>query len=259
MFEELKDYNPWYGYELSLRLIAGILRYLPISLLTLKFSLAKSLSLLFSSVFCYLVIQRSGMLGEIKDRVSFTLTVIILVALLVLPLGRISLARLFAFGTFYLIYSADEKGILRGFLSSLVLTFFYPYLSWFYILPAVFAHFIKGDKKFVLGGILFIIIFLLLQPPSFWGFQIAIVKSEVVRDAISAKIQEFGYTLKFFPFYIYLAGFIIIYAKFSKDLRSLGYLTILILLYLLPAFKYRRYFLDLILPLFFVSFGKDLL
>jgi hypothetical protein len=258
IFEEFKDYNPWFGYDLILRLIAGALKYLPISLLTIKFLLTKSLSFLFLLVFFYLCLSRSSLLDEIKDRDSFTLVLIILVVFLVFPFGRIMIARPFAFGTFFLIYSAGQKGVLRGALSSLALTFFYPYLSWFYIIPVAFAHFIKGDKKFALGAFFFVFIFLLLQPPSFWGFQIALVKSEVVRSAINAKIQEFHSTLKFFPFYIYLAGLIILYPKFSKDLKNLNYLNILILIYLLPALKYIRYFHDITLPLLFISFAKEL-
>jgi len=259
IFEEFKDYNPWFGYDLTLRLIAGALKYLPISLLTLKFLLTKSLSFLFSLVFFYLIFKRSSLLDEIKDRDNFTLVLIILVVFLVFSFGRIMIVRPFAFGTFFLIYSVGQKGIARGFLSSLVLAFFYPYLCWFYILPIAFAHFIKGDKKFALGGISFIIIFLFLQPPSFWGFQIALVKSDMVRNAIGPKIQEFHLTLKHWYFYLNLFVFLVLYPKFSKDLRSLTYLNILILIYLLPAFKYIRYFLDLTLPLLFISFGKELI
>jgi hypothetical protein len=176
-----------------------------------------------------------------------------------LPLGRITLARPFAFGTIFLIYSTGQKGVIRGFLSSLTLTFFYPYLSWFYILPVAFAHFIKGDKKFAMGGISFIIIFFFLQPSSFWGFQIALVNSDVIRKAISLKISEFELTLKDFTFYFYLAALFIFYPKFSKHVRNLNYINILILIYLLPALKYMRYFLDLTLPLLFVSSGKELI
>lgn len=262
IFAEFKDYNPWFGYDLSLRLIASALKQLPtsfISLLTLKFLLTKTLSLLFALGFFYLVLVKSSLLDYTKDRDSFTLVLIILLAFLAFPLSRIVIARPFALGTFFLIYSADQKGIARGFLSSLVLAFFYPYLCWFYILPVAFAHLIKGDKKFALGGISFIILFLFLQPTSFWGFQVALVKSDIVRGAINAKIREFHSTLKFLPFYIYLAGFIIFYPKFSKDVRRLSYLNILILIYLVPALKYLRYFYDLTLPLLFISFGKELI
>lgn len=259
LFEEFKDYDPWFGYDLTLGLIAGAAKYLPVSLLTLKFLLTKALTLLFPLVFFYLVLKRSDILDEIKDKDTFTLTLIILLALLVWPFLRIMIARPFAFGTFFLVYAVGQKGVARGAISSSVLTFFYPYLSWFYIVPVAFAHFIKGNKKFALGAISFIILFLLMQPSSFWGFQIALFKSDIVRNAIETKIGEFGFTLKHITFLIYLGGFLILYPRFSKDVRRLNCLNLLILIYLLPALKYIRYFFDLILPLLFVSFGKEIL
>jgi hypothetical protein len=258
IFEDFKDYDPWFGYDLSLKLIAGILKHLPVSLLIQKFFLTKRLSFLFSLAFCYLILVRCGLLAGIKDRQTFTLAVIIFIALLGSPFGRISLARPFAFGTLFLIYSVGQKGVIRGFLSSLALTFFYPYLSWFYILPVAFCHFAKGNKKFALGAVSCLIIFLWLQPSSFWGFQVALVNSDVVRKAIDLKISEFQPTLTDPSFYFYLAGLLIFYPKASKDVRKLNYVNILILIYLLPALKYIRYFLDLTLPLLFVNFSKEL-
>ena len=59
VFEKYKDYDPWFGYDLTLRIIAIIIKHLPVSLLTLKFVLTKILSFLFSMTFCYLVFARS--------------------------------------------------------------------------------------------------------------------------------------------------------------------------------------------------------
>ena len=72
----------------------------------------------FVVIFVFLALARSSLLDEIKDRETFKLAVIIFVALLALPLGRITLARPFAFGTIFLIYSTGQKGVIRGFLSS---------------------------------------------------------------------------------------------------------------------------------------------
>lgn len=259
IFEEFKDYDPWFGYDLTLRIIADTANHLPISTLTLKFLMTKALPLLFLSVFLYLVMVRSGLFEEIKDRDTFTLVLIILIVFLVFPLKRIMIARPFAFGTFFLIYSVGKKGFARGGLSSLALTFFYPYLSWFYIVPVAVAHLIKGDKKFAMGAVSIIILFLLMQPPSFWGFQIALFKSDIVRNAIDSKIGEFNFTLKSTPFYFCLVGFFALYPRFSKKAKSLNYTNILIFIYLLPSLKYVRYFIDLTLPLLFVSFGKEML
>ena len=110
IFEDFKDYDPWFGYDLALRLMAGAMKYLPLGLLTQKFLLTKILSFLFSLAFCYLVLVRSRLLSGINDRQTFTLAIIIFIALLGLPFARMLLVRPFAFGTLFLIYSAGQKG-----------------------------------------------------------------------------------------------------------------------------------------------------
>lgn len=259
VFERFRDYDPWYGYDLSLKAIAGLLKLLPLSTLTLSFLLAKFLVLTFLLLFLYLVVSRSGILDEIKDLTTFTLALVILLVLLTPPLQRAMTIRPFILGTLFLLYSIDQKGMANGAVSALVLSFFYPYLSWLYILPAAFGHFVRGDKKFALGAMLFMVPFLLMQPSSFWGFQVALVSSDSVRNGLALNIGEFDFTLKTAFFYSYLASFIILYPKFSQKNGHLKYAIFLTLIYLAPALKYVRYFWDLILPLVFVCFAKDIL
>lgn len=258
VFEKFGNYNPWFGYDLSLAFIASVLKMLPISMLTLKFILTKILVLVFSLLFIYLVVERSGILNKIIDRESFTLAVIILFFLIVFSFARVIIVRPFAFGTFFILYSINRSGFIRGSFSALVLTFFYPYLSWFYIIPVFLAHFVKGNKGFAFGAISFLILFLILQPDSFWGFQIALFMSDLVRNTIDVKISEFNLTPLDLRFYIYTIVFAIFYPKFSKESNGLNYLSILILIYLFPAVKYIRYFLDILLPLFFVAYGNEI-
>jgi hypothetical protein len=184
--------------------------------------------------------------------------IILVITILSLPLSRIILARPFAFGTFFIVYSIGQKGFLRGFLASLILSFFYPYLCWFYILPVALTHFVRGNKKFAIGATSLLLIFLLIQPDSFWGFQIALFKSDMVRSELNTGIEEFIPILKFYPFYLYLAAFIIFFPRFSQHVKKLNYPNILIILFVLPSLKYNRYFFDITLPLMFVSFGKEL-
>ena len=257
IFEEFKDYDPWFGYDFTLGLIAAVLKHLPVSLLTLKFVFTKSIGLFFALTFFYLVLERSGILKRITDKNSFILVLLILVAFLIFTFSRIIIARPFAFGTFFILYAVDRKGLIQGVVSSAILTFFYSYLSWFYILPVAFAHFIKGDKKFAWGAIGFISIFLLLQPSSFWGFQIELVKSDLIRGSIEHKIGEFHSTLNDWAFYAYLVAFLIFFPRFSQEAKRLCFLNILILIYLLPAIKYIRYFLDITLPLLFVNYADE--
>lgn len=258
-FEVFKDYDPWFGYDLILKTIATGLKSLPISTLLSQFLLIKMLSLLFSLAFFYLILARSGILGDIKDQDTFTLAYVILLVLTFHPFFRMLGIRPFAFGSLFVVYTIGQKGILKGVLSSATLTFLYPYLAWFYTIPVAFAHFFKGDRKFALGTIAVSILFLCLQPSSFWGFQLALFNSDLVRTAINIKITEFYPSLGLFFFFIYLSGFLILYPSLSGKTKKLSFENLLIILYLIPSLKYIRYFLDLILPLLFVSFGREML
>ena len=258
-FEAFRDYDPWFGYDLTLRAIAAGLQWISLPPFLSRFLLAKVVLLLFSMVFFYLVLQRSGILEEIKDRDTFTLAGIIIFVFLVLSFLRITIIRPFAFGSFFLLYAVGQKGVVRGALSSGILMFFYPYLAWFYTIPVAFAHFVKGDKRFAAGAVSLTLLFLYFQPPSFWGFQAALFKSDLERNVLNTKIGEFNSTFNNLPFYIYLSLFLILFPLFSGEVKKLNVRNILILIYLIPVLKYIRYFLDLTLPLLFVSFGREML
>ncbi len=260
VFQQFEEYNPWFGYDVVLRGAAHLVSFLPEgSLLAAKVVIVKGLALVFLLLFFYLVLERSGLLKTIKDRDGFTLAVILLVALLFFSIKRMVLIRPFAFGTFYLLYSVGRKGGLKGAISSLILTFFYPYLSWFYILPAAFAHFIRGDRRFAGGATVCILLFLLVQPLSFWGFQVELFRSASVRQTIDLKISEFIPTWRYIFFYIYLAAFVIIFPFLSSSARRLNYTSMLLVIYLYPSMKHVRYFIDILLPLVLVGFGKEML
>ena len=259
MFQQFQDYDPWFGYDFCLRMIASGLRQLPLSESVMKFLMVKGLSFLFLGAFFFLVLSRSGILKQIKDRHTFTVAYMVLMSLLILPFQRIMFIRPFAFGTFFLLYSIDQKGLLKAAISSSLLIFFYPYLAWFYTLPAAFAHFLRGDKRFALGAAGVTVLFLVFQPPSFWGFQVALFNSDLVRQAMDPKIGELRFTLNRTTFYIYAALLLLLFPMCSKAVKRLNYANLLILIYLLPALKYIRYFIDLTLPLLFVSFGSEAL
>jgi hypothetical protein len=126
-------------------------------------------------------------------------------------------------------------------------------------LPVSFAHYFKGDKKFAYGAVLFLIAFLLLQPLSFWGFQIALFESDGLRSVINEKISEFYTSLSFWGFFAFIIGFLIFYPGIDEKNRKLSYQNLLLLIYLVPACKYVRYFIDIALPLLFLAFIKDLI
>ena len=259
VFEKFGDYDPWYGYDMTLRLFAKAAGHLPGSQVAAKVGVVKVASFIFLSVFFVLILKQSEMPGAVNDRNGFTLAVIIMVFFLFFPIKRIALIRPFAFGTFYLLYSIGRKGWLNGAFSSLILTFFYPYLSWFYILPAAFAHFIKGDRRFAGGAALFILLFAAVQPLSFWGFQVELFRSAGVRQTIELSISEFVPTWRYVSFYVYLATFLILFPLLSASARRLNYTSLLLLIYLYPAMKHVRYFIDIMLPLALTCFGRGML
>lgn len=257
-FEVLKDYDPWFGYDLTLTILASGLRHLPISPLLGQFLLIKTLSLVFSFLFFYLVFRRSGILDNIKDQDTFFIVYALLLLFTAMAFKRILCLRPFAFGTFFLLYAIGQRGILRGLLSSAVLAFFYPYLAWLYTVPVALVHFLKGDRRFALGTISFTALFLYFQPPSFWGFQLAIFRSDVMRGIIGPQIDEFASSMGIL-FLVYLVGFFIVYPWFSREAKKLDVVNLLIILYLVPSIKHVRYLIDLVLPLVFVSFGRQIL
>ena len=259
VFEKFGDYDPWYGYDMTLRLFAKVAGHLPGSQVAARVGIVKVVSFIFLSVFFSLILKRSEMPGAVRGRDSFTLAVIIMVFFLFFPIKRIALIRPFAFGVFYLLYSVGRKGWLNGAFSSLILTFFYPYLSWFYILPVAFAHFIKGDRRFAGGAALFILLFAAVQPLSFWGFQVELFRSAGVRQTIDLSISEFVPTWRYVSFYVYLATFLILFPLLSASTRRLNYTSLLLLIYLYPAMKHVRYFIDIMLPLALTCFGRGML
>jgi hypothetical protein len=78
----------------------------------------------------------------------------------------------------------------------------------------------------------------------------------MVRQTIDLQISEFNPTWEYVSFYVYLGGFLILYPLFPDPVRRLTYPSLLLLIYLYPALKHVRYFIDILLPLAFVSFGR---
>jgi hypothetical protein len=257
-FEEFKDYNPWFGYDWSLQLAAEFFKKLPIPLLVSKYILIKALSMIFPALLLYLALKRSGLLLRIEDKKTFTLVLILMLFFLGFAVQRSAIARPFILGGLFLIYSIGRDGFINGVVSSGLLTFFYPYLSWFYILPSAFAHLLSGSRRYSLGAIIFLIVFLILQSGSFWGFQVALFQSDAVRAALNSKIGEFDLTIKTGFFMAVSAAFLILYPGFSSGTKKLGYVNILILIYMIPSLKYIRYFTDIAAPLLFISLGNDI-
>lgn len=257
-FEEFKDYDPWYGYDRTLRCAAVLFKQLPIPLLASKYILIKLLSMLFPALLLFLTLKKSGLLPRIMDKKTFTLVLMLMLFFLGYAFQRSAIARPFIFGSLFLIYSAGRKGFINGCVSSGLLTFFYPYLSWFYILPVSFAHWLSGNKRYSFGAVSFLIIFLFFQSGSFWGFQVALFQSDAARAVLEARIGEFDLTVKTGFFMMVAAAFLILYPGLSNKTRKLNYINLLILIYMVPSLKYIRYFTDIVAPLLFIGFGDGI-
>jgi hypothetical protein len=259
LFSEYSELSPWYGYDLILRKFISFFQYLPIQASTLKFIFVKFLSLiLVFSVFVPLILK-SDILSGIENFQSLLLSTICVMIFLTLFLSRSMILRPFIFGTIFLVYSFGQSGYLKGAVSAGALIFLYPYLSWFYILPVVFSHFLIGDKKYAAGALIVLVVFFLFQPLSYWNLQAAIFAGGSIRNQMDINITELSKTFSSFYFILVLIGLILSYPIFHIDRKKLYYGDLLLLGYLLPSILYTRTFIDVFLPLAFVTYSKSII
>jgi hypothetical protein len=256
---EYSELNPWYGYDLVLRKIFSFLQDIPLKPSTLKFFFIKFSSLiLVYSVFAVLILK-SDILSEIQSFQSLLLSTICFMVFLIIFVPRSTLLRPFIFGTTFLVYSFGQSGYLRGAFSAGVLIFLYPYLSWFYILPVVFCHFLIANKKYATSALIVLVVFLVFQPLSYWKLQAAIFDSGSIRKLMDVNIGELSNISCSFYCVLILIGLILSYPIFHIGRKKLNYGDLLLLTYLLPSILYIRTFMDVILPLAFVTYSKTIL
>jgi hypothetical protein len=256
-FSEYSELSPWYGYDLVLRKLFSFLQYIPFQASILKFCFVKFFSLiLVFSVFVPLILK-SDILSEIESFQSLLLSTICVIFFLSPFLSRSMSLRPFIFGTIFLVYSFGQSGYLKGAVSAGALIFLYPYLSWFYILPVVFCHFLIGNKKYAAGALIVLVVFFLLQPLSYWNLQAGIFASGSVRKQMGANITEFSITFSSFYCVLVLTGLILSYPISHIGRKKLNYGDLLLLAYLLPSIIYIRSFIDVFLPLAFVTYSKS--
>ena len=256
-FSEYSELSPWYGYDLVLRKFFSFLQDIPLRPPTLKFFFVKFFSLiLVFSVFVMLILK-SEILSEIESFQSFLLSTIFLIFFLNQFLFRSMSLRPFIFCTIFLVYSFGQSGYLKGAVSAGALIFLYPYLSWFYILPVVFCHFLIGNKKYAAGALIVLVVFFLFQPLSYWNLQAGIFASGSIRKQMDMNITELSITFSSFYCVLVLTGLILSYPISHIGRKKLNYGDLLLLAYLLPSIIYIRTFIDVILPLAFVTYSKS--
>jgi hypothetical protein len=255
-FSDYSELSPWYGYDLVLRKCFSFIQGTPLEPSTLKFFFVKIVSLiLVFSVFVVLILK-SAILSEIESFQSLLLSTICVMVFLTLFLIRSMSLRPFIFCTIFLVYSFGQSGYLKGAVSAGALLFLYPYLSWFYILPVVFCHFLIGNKKYASGTLIVFVVFLLFQPLSYWNLQAGVFASGSIRNQMDASIAELSITFSSFYCVLVLIGLILSYPISHIGRKKLDYGDLLLLAYLLPSIIYIRTFIDVFLPLAFVTYSK---
>jgi hypothetical protein len=258
VFEAHRSYNPWLGYDLTLRGLAWLAGKLPLSRLTLQLLLIKLVGLAVAGGLLWLAVRRSRLLGEIKDGASFLLATLVVLVLLGEALLRFVIARPFALGTLYLLYVGGARvGPVGGGAASALLFFFYPYLAWIYTGPAALAHLVRGRRwsGVAIAGVTGVA--LLLQPRAFWNLLLEMVAADRLRAELLPKISEFVSPLSSLTLAgVLVLGWLVLRPGFAASRR--GPAPLLALLFLVPALKHVRYLIDVVLPLLLVAYGADL-
>jgi len=256
-FSDYSELSPWYGYDLVLRKFFSLLQDIPLNPSTLKFFFIKFFSLILVFSVFFPLILKSEILSEIESFQSLILSTICVIFFLGLFLIRSMSLRPFIFSTIFLIYSFGQSGYLKGAVSAGALIFLYPYLSWFYILPVVFCHFLIGDKKYAGGALTVLVFFLFFQPLSYWSLQAGIFAAGSVRKQMGVNITELSITFSSFYCVLVLIGLILFYPISHIGRKKLNYGDLLLLAYLLPSIIYIRTFIDVLLPLAFMTYSKS--
>ncbi len=257
-FSENAGIRPWYGYDLLLHRILSPVGALGLDPVLGGFLAIKILSFVLAAALLLLTVQRSGIAEEIESFPALLAATGLMLALLAPLFGRAILLRPFVFGTLFLVYSFGARGWWRGLLSAGILIFLYPYLSWFYILPAAFCHFLRGDRRYALGILIPLGGFLALQPHSFWGLQLALLLSGSVRNEMGIQITELRSISDSFYGIVILGGYLLFYPHLHRGRRKILFGDLLALAFLLPSLLYIRTFVDVLLPIVFITHARPL-
>ena len=255
-FSENAATSPWYGYDTLLSWMLSAVRTLGLAPALGGFLAIKIVSFVLAAALFLLVLQRSGIVQEIESFPTLLAATALMVALLAPLFGRAMLLRPFVFGTLFLAYSFSAKGLWKGLLSAGVLIFLYPYLSWFYILPTAFCHVLRGDRRFAAGILTPLGVFLALQPNSFWGLQLALISSGSVRSEMGLQISELRPISGSFYCLLILAGYLLFYPHLHRGRRKLLYGDLLAFAFLPPSVLYIRTFVDVLLPVLFITHAR---
>lgn len=260
IFETHSACDPWLGYDLFLRGLAGVSAWLPAGGLLPRFLIVKLLVAMMVASLFWLAALRSRLPSTLYRGSDLLVAMTVYALMMVWPINRAAGARPFVFGILLLLYSVSRKGFFRGLLSCALCSALYPYLAWMYMGPVAIAHAFKGCRRFAAGAALAALAGFALQPVNCWGLVIDLVRADAVRADLVPQITEFAPPWSH-PFLVlfYLGLFLALWLKMPKPARALRYEHVLMLLFLPISLKYVRFFVDVQLPLLLVAHGVDAL
>jgi hypothetical protein len=257
IFETFPHYDPWWGHDLALRVLATGCGLLPVPPLLAQVLLTKALSAALMAALVALALARSRLAGAVTDARSLALACGVALLLLALPLSRVALVRPLAFGTLLLVYACGARGFVRGALASAGLFFFYPYLAWVYTLPVAFAHLVRGSRPFGAAVLATTVVGVAVQPRAFWAHVAALIGSDYA--ALGTQIGELapGWA---HPFLLLpaLVVWLWLVPRLAPGERRPGVVHVLLVLFAPAAVVFIRYFSDALLPLLFVAYARPL-
>jgi hypothetical protein len=259
-FQVFSDYDPWGGYDASLRALAALLTPLPVPVALKRFIVLKLLSAGFVAGLLWLTTRRAQVAEAAVTGRGLVLGLAMMAVWLTEPVLRQLMARPFAFGTLLLLYSVGRRGALRGFLACALTLFMYPYLGWIYTGPVAIAHWLRGSRSFALGSLGATVLAFALQPHSFWGMLAALARSDAVRGQLPRLvIGELAPLSQHLGFALVSVAALLLLLPHVREPRRLGVAQVIMLLFLPVALKYARYFVDVELCMAFVAYGADAL
>ena len=258
-FAELGGYNPWYGFDYALRVIADVAQQLPLPQLVQQLVLVKLLSVLWAVSMLWLCARRARLAEALDDPVSILCAFAVVFFMIGPAVGRAGTIRPFVIGTLVLVYSFGQRGFLRGALSSSLVLACYPYLAFVYTVPLAIAHALRGSRSFALGVAVATLVATVLAPQGQWTMLGALAQANLTRAATGLQIIELRSAAGEGAWIIMLLLLAALIApRLPKAAFELRVPHVVAACFMPAAIMHVRYLADVVLVCLFVAHGADL-
>ena len=233
-------FNPWYGFDL----IAGILKNaVGPDRTVIAYEIAFTCIFIAAMLFNLRTSRKSSL---------FPVTLIILFIFLSYGFYRIGLIRPAILISAFLLFGIPGRRFVPGVILAIVSAFFY-WLFWLYMVPLSAAHYIKGSKRFA-GGVFIGTVISLLSWGILTDFEYFRVVPHIFLTLVSGRdniiINENVLSLgKLATPVIFLSVACFV---FTAKVRRKTDLVFMLIIFTLPLAIQVRYFLDVSLPLIFI-------